>query len=70
MSKISKPEWLEEFRRRTRIINIIERAFDNNCDCEVCRELRDIAFELADLFMPPRTFETTPGPRVRRGKRR
>jgi len=70
MSKSSKPEWLEEFRRRTRIINIIERAFDDNCDCEVCRKLRDIAFELADLFMPPRTgFEPVSTPSRRRKKR-
>jgi len=57
--KRGRPKWLLEFKRRTRLIEIIDLAFSNPCDCEVCTELREVAHELGDLF-------TTPALRVRR----
>jgi hypothetical protein len=47
-----KPQWLIEFRRRTALIDAIEKAFDSNCQCEVCRKLREVAKELGELFLP------------------
>ena len=49
---LSKPKWLEEWKRRTRIINIIELAFETDCDCEVCRAVRQLGEEMENL-MPP-----------------
>jgi len=49
---LKKPKWLEEWKRRTRIINIIELAFDVDCDCEVCRAVRELGQEMEGL-MPP-----------------
>jgi len=45
-----KPKWIEEWRRRTRIISIIELAFEHSCDCEVCKELRDLGMEMEDMM--------------------
>jgi len=50
--KISKPDWLIEFRRRTALIDVIDTAFSNSCNCEVCIKIREIANELGELFMP------------------
>jgi len=53
MSK--RPEWLDEWRKRTRIIDIIEKAYASNCDCEVCQDVRELGEEMGELFrqMPP-----------------
>jgi len=53
--KYVKPKWLEEWRRRTKIISIIERAFELGCDCEVCQMLRELGIEMEDMMQlqPP-----------------
>jgi len=43
---------LLEFRRRTALIDVIDLAFNHDCSCEVCTEIRKIASDLEDLFMP------------------
>lgn len=50
-----KPAWLEDWRKRTRIINIIEKAYENNCNCSVCELVRELGEEMGELFrqMPP-----------------
>jgi len=52
-SKTDKPEWLVEFRKRTALIDIIELAFDIDCNCEVCVRLRKIAKDLGSLITVP-----------------
>jgi len=47
------PSWLEEFKRRTLLISAIEKAYTNDCDCEVCSILREAGETLGELFMPP-----------------
>ena len=49
---LKKPKWLEEWKRRTRIINIIELAFETDCDCPVCEAVRELGEEMEGL-MPP-----------------
>jgi len=49
---LKKPKWLEEWKRRTRIINIIELAFETDCDCPVCEAVRELGEEMESL-MPP-----------------
>jgi len=52
-AKIDKPQWLIEFRKRTALIDIIELAFETNCNCEVCVRLRKIAKDLGSLITVP-----------------
>jgi len=52
MAKVEKPAWLMEFRRRTSLIDVIDKAFSKDCDCEVCVDLRKAARDLGELFMP------------------
>jgi len=56
-----RPPWLVEFRKRTAIIDIIDRAFSVNCGCDVCMRIREIADELGELFMPRRAPATGRG---------
>jgi len=69
---LKKPKWLEEWKRRTRIINIIELAFDVDCDCPVCEAVRELGQEMEGL-MPP-SAPTLPnvggGEGLRKRKRR
>ena len=52
--RFSKPDWLTDYRRRTRLIEVIDMAFDNNVsDKEVRTALVEAAEELGELFMPP-----------------
>ena len=50
-----KPEWLQDWRKRTRIIDIIEKAYESNCNCEVCQDVREMGEEMGELFkqIPP-----------------
>lgn len=48
-----KPAWLAEFRRRTALIDCIEMAYTNGCECSVCARLREVGEELGQLFIPP-----------------
>jgi len=68
--KVRKPEWLIDFRKRIRLIEIIDRAFEVDCDCEVVRALRDMAGEMGEVFMssPPGVPEVGRWPQ-RVGKR-
>ena len=56
---VARPEWLGEYRRKTALIDAIDLAFSENCDCGACRKLREAAPELGDLFMPGKA----PGPK-------
>jgi len=49
----TRPQWLVDFRKRTRIIDVIDLAFDHDCECVVCKEIRALAEELGELFVPP-----------------
>jgi len=55
-----KPQWLRDFRRRIALIEVMELAFDLECDCEVCQRLRNIAREMGEEFLPrapsPKSF--------------
>ena len=57
-SRLEKPKWLKEFRKRIALIEIFELVFENDCDCEVCRRLRNIAHEMGEEFLSgPRTVK-------------
>jgi len=47
-----KPKWLNEYRRRTSLIETIDKAFQIDCNCEVCVALREAAKDLGELFVP------------------
>ena len=67
----SKPKWIEEWRRRTRIISIMELSFELGCDCEVCKQLRQLAHDL-ESFAPaqPSLTPDVSGGSVKRQKKR
>jgi len=67
-----KPKWIEEWRKRTRIINIIEQAFELGCDCEVCEELRDLGMEMEDMMQltPPQVPVSLGGEQPSRKRRK
>jgi len=71
--RLKKPGWLVEFRKRIRLIEIIEKAFEVDCDCEVVRALREVAGELGEVFIssPPPVAEVGRWPKGarRRGSR-
>jgi len=46
------PGWIKEFRRRTALIEVISKAYENSCECEVCTMLRQIGNDLGNMFMP------------------
>jgi len=68
--RLKKPGWLVEFRKRIRLIEIIERAFEVDCDCEVVRALREVAGELGEVFIssPPPVAEVGRWPQRVRGR--
>jgi len=71
---ISKPKWLDEWRKRTRIIQIIEKSYELGCDCEVCKELRSLGVEMEALMQaapmqPPINFGGGEGGSQSRRKR-
>ncbi|GAI84810.1 unnamed protein product, partial [marine sediment metagenome] len=48
-----RPPWLDEFRRKTLLIDVIDEAFDPDVDDKTVRDhLREAAKDLGDLFMP------------------
>lgn len=48
-----RPAWLDEFRRRTLLIDVIDEAFDPDVNDKTVRDhLREAAKDLGDLFMP------------------
>lgn len=48
------PEWIQEFRQRTMLIDVIEKAFDPKVsDREVRELLIKAALSLKDLGIPP-----------------
>jgi hypothetical protein len=47
-----KPPWLEEFKRKTSIIDLLNMAWDTDCSCPVCAGLRATSGDLGTLFMP------------------
>ena len=49
---LEKPAWLKEFRRRVALIEIIDLAFELQCNCEVCQRLRNLAREMGEEFLP------------------
>jgi len=54
------PEWVQEYKRRTKLIDIIAEVFEYDCDCKTCEALREIAGELGNIFFPA---ESPRGPR-------
>jgi len=68
--KLRKPDWLVDFRRRIRLIDILDRAFDVDCNCEICCSLREVAGELGETFMstPPSVPEVGRWPQRVRGR--
>ena len=69
---LKKPKWLEEWKRRTRIINIIELAFETDCDCPVCEAVRELGQEMEGLMPPsaPALPNVGGGEGLRKRKRR
>jgi len=55
--KISKPSWLVDFKKRIGLIEIIDKCFDLNCDCEVCSDLREFSKEMGEYFELPHVPE-------------
>jgi len=47
------PEWIREFKRRIELIEIIEQAYLIDCECEVCKRLRELGKELGKMFKLP-----------------
>jgi len=45
---LSRPQWLVEFREATRWIDILDMAFDSECNCPVVQELRKYAIEYGE----------------------
>jgi len=52
---LKKPQWLESIAKQMDFISILNLAFDGNCDCEVCRRLRDWALRVPPEEHLPRT---------------
>jgi len=69
---LKKPKWLEEWRKRTRIINIMELAYETDCDCPVCKALRQLANEMEGMMPPttPQVPSLTGGESIRRRRKR
>jgi len=53
--EVKLPTWLVDFKKRIALIEVIELAFKNKCDCEVCKKLREIAEDLGKTFSLPKT---------------
>jgi len=52
IDRSSPPDWVLEYRRRTKLIDIIAGVFEHDCECKTCWELREIAGELGSIFFP------------------
>jgi len=53
--KLRKPDWLVDFKRRIRLIDILDKAFEVECECEIWLALRRIAGGVGEVFVsgPP-----------------
>jgi len=51
---ITAPDWIGEFAKISLLADFIKRAFDNNCDCDNCRRLRDMAKGFENLVKLPK----------------
>jgi len=49
-----RPKWLVNFRKQTELIDVIDLAYSENCECNVCQRLRKVAIDLGELFMGTR----------------
>ena len=43
---MEKPEWLKRISQSLRFIAILNMAFEEECGCPVCQELRKLAIEM------------------------
>jgi len=65
------PEWIKEFRRRTRIIEIIAKAYDPDVsDAEIREELINIGEEWGEMMQFPPMTAPMPSGGVSRRRRR
>ena len=53
MAEREIPDWIKEFKKRIELIEIIERAYLIDCECEVCKRLRELGKELGKMFKLP-----------------
>jgi len=51
--EVKKPEWLVDFKRRIALIEIIDRCFEIDCNCEICQKLREFSREMGKYFELP-----------------
>ena len=66
-----RPAWLDEFRRRTLLIDVIDEAFDPSVDDKTVRNhLKEAAKDLGELFMGPGPTTPKGGAALRRRKRK
>ena len=66
-----RPAWLDEFRRRTLLIDVIDEAFDPSVDDKTVRDhLKAAAKDLGDLFMGPGPTAPEGGAPLRRRTRK
>jgi len=45
------PSWIQEFKRRTAIIEVFAMAYENDCNCLVCERLREIGEDMGQMFI-------------------
>jgi len=62
------PRWLVEYKKRARVMDILALAFETDCDCEVCKELRKWAMELDEEITPP--VPTPAKPKTKKKRKR
>jgi len=62
------PGWIEEYKRRISLLNVIVKAYEDDCKCEVCSELRRLGKELESMFpVPGRGTQPTERRRIKYG---
>jgi len=59
------PSWIQEFKRRTMIIDVFAMAYENDCDCSVCQKLREICEDMGQWFIGSGVEQMT-SPKFRR----
>jgi len=50
----SKPAWLLKYKKRLSFIDVFYKAFTHNCDCVVCRMIRE-NMKYWEEFLKPKT---------------
>jgi len=48
------PQWLLKYKKRLSFIDVFYKAFTHNCDCEVCRMIRE-NMKYWEEFLKPKT---------------